>query len=147
MAPPLTGAVHLPDGTLVRGRGVRHPTPTGPEPEFGLYLGVPYEPVWPHAFVDWPDFGVPRDPQEAVRQLKDAYCRARAGQRVEIACSGGWGRTGTGIAAIAILAGEDSHRVVAWVRAHYHPRAVETPWQRRWVRRFPELLARDEQRR
>ena len=22
---------------------------------------------------------------------------------------------------------------VAWVRERYHPRAVETPWQRRWV--------------
>jgi len=26
---------------------------------------------------------------------------------------------------------------VAWTRAHHHPRAVETPWQRCWVARFP----------
>jgi hypothetical protein len=26
---------------------------------------------------------------------------------------------------------------VAFVREHYHPRAVETPWQRRFVRGFP----------
>jgi hypothetical protein len=26
---------------------------------------------------------------------------------------------------------------VAFVRAHYDPRAVETPWQRRYVARFP----------
>ena len=24
---------------------------------------------------------------------------------------------------------------VAWVRREYHPRAVETPWQRWWLRR------------
>jgi hypothetical protein len=25
---------------------------------------------------------------------------------------------------------------VAWTRANYHAKAVETPWQKRWVRRF-----------
>ena len=28
---------------------------------------------------------------------------------------------------------------VTFVREHYHPRAVETPWQRRFVRRFPSV--------
>ena len=32
--------------------------------------------------------------------------------------------------------GEAHRRAVAWVRERYHPRAVETPWQRRYVRRF-----------
>ena len=25
-------------------------------------------------------------------------------------------------------------QAVAWVRDHYHRRAIETPWQRRWLR-------------
>jgi hypothetical protein len=26
---------------------------------------------------------------------------------------------------------------ITWTRANYHHRAVETPWQRTWVKRFP----------
>ena len=37
----LTGAITLPDGTAVRGRGRREPLPEGPLPQFGLYLGRP----------------------------------------------------------------------------------------------------------
>jgi hypothetical protein len=29
-----------------------------------------------------------------------------------------------------------AREAVAFVRQNYHPRAVETPWQRRYVRRF-----------
>lgn len=39
MTEPLTGVINLPDGTLIRGRGRREPLPTGPLPDFGLYLG------------------------------------------------------------------------------------------------------------
>ena len=47
-------------------------------------------------------------------------------------------RTGTALAAMAVLAGVAPDEAVDWVRARYHRRAVETPWQRRWV----EHLAR-----
>lgn len=137
--PPLVGALQLPDGTWVRGRGLRHEAPLGPAPDFGVYLGVTYAPTWDHEQLDWPDFRVPRDPVQAVRTLEGAYARARAGERVEVACAGGRGRTGTALAALAILAGTEPQLAVAWVRRHYDPRAVETPWQRRWVRRFPAL--------
>ena len=33
-----------------------------------------------------------------------------------------------------------AEHAVGWVRHHFHHRAVQTPWQRRWVRRFPDLL-------
>lgn len=59
---------------------------------------------------------------------------------MEVACAGGRGRTGTAIACLAILAGVPADRAVGWVREHYERRAVETPWQRWWVRRFPRLL-------
>ncbi|TGA98824.1 protein phosphatase, partial [Streptomyces sp. MZ04] len=51
-------------------------------------------------------------------------------------CGGGKGRTGTALACIAVLDGVPSGDAVAYVREHYAARAVETPWQRRFVTRF-----------
>ena len=64
--------------------------------------------------------------------LAEAYGRAES-ERVEIACRGGVGRTGTALAAIAVLAGIPRSEAVAWLRGRYNRRAAETPWQRRWV--------------
>ena len=124
----------------MRGRGLRNGEPVGIEPTYGLYLGVPYEPTWPHELIDWPDFRLPRDPRLAAVRLRVAHEHALAGGRLEIACAGGKGRTGTAIAALSIMAGVEPADAVAWTRMHYDRHAVETPWQRRWVRRFPELL-------
>jgi len=144
---PLNGAIQLPDGTRVRGRGRRDGLPDGPLPEFGLYLGrsrglprrasagraAHEEAVWDAVWLDWPDFRTPRDPRAAALAIKQAYGFARAGQRVEVAYGGGTGRTGTVLACMAILAGHPAADAVAWTRRHYRPRAVETPGQRRWV--------------
>jgi hypothetical protein len=47
-----------------------------------------------------------------------------------------WGpfSAGTVLAAIAVLDGLPPSEAVGWVRQRYHPRAVETPWQRWWLR-------------
>jgi protein-tyrosine phosphatase len=139
----LIGAIRLPDGCWLRGRGLRRPTPED-VPDYGLYLGVgrfrrDHEPTlsWPHDWIDWPDFWLPRDRDDAIRRIRALHERARAGQRVEVACGAGVGRTGTVIACLAVLTGLSPADAVRWTRAHHHPRAVETPWQRRWVRRFP----------
>jgi hypothetical protein len=136
----LSGAIALPDGTAVRGRGRRRPPPEGPLPEFGLYLGSPgrWRPDWPAEWVDWPDFRTPRDSDGAAAAIVRVYELARAGRRVEVACGGGIGRTGTVIACMAVLAGHPGEDAVGWARRHYHPRAVETPGQRRWVRWFAD---------
>jgi protein-tyrosine phosphatase len=84
--------------------------------------------------VRWPDFRLPANEGEAMDALKEAWLRA-AYQRVEIACAGGRGRTGTALACIAVLDGVPARQAVSFVRAHYHPRAVETPWQRWYVMR------------
>ena len=55
---------------------------------------------------------------------------------MEIACGGGRGRTGTALACIAVLDGVAPDEAVQFVRAHYDRRAVETAWQRRYVRRY-----------
>lgn len=36
--PSAPGVLRLPSGRLVRGRGLRHSLPAGPEPTYGLYL-------------------------------------------------------------------------------------------------------------
>jgi protein-tyrosine phosphatase len=130
--------VLLPSGRRVRGRGLRAGVPPGPLPEFGLYLtGHRPPPVpWPSRWVRWPDFLLPRDPADAVEALRELHRRAQD-CRVEVACGGGVGRTGTALACLAVLDGVPPADAVAFVRARHHRRAVETPWQRRFVERFP----------
>ena len=55
---------------------------------------------------------------------------------MELACGGGVGRTGTALAVLAVIDGLPAAEAVGYVREHYHHRAVETPWQRRFVERF-----------
>ena len=135
------GVLHLPSGRLVRGRGLRHPLPAGPEPDLGLYLlgREPPEYAWESRWLRWPDFRLPADRDEARRLLHEAWRRAEA-ERVELACGGGRGRTGTALACLAVLDGVDPEEAVAYVRRHYHRRAVETPWQERYVRQYRQNL-------
>jgi len=131
--------VALPDGAVVCARGRREPLPPGPAPTFGLCLGADrgtFQPGWPLEWVDWPDFRTPRDPAAAAAAIRRAHTRARTGELIEITCGGGTGRTGTVIACMAVLAGVPADDAVAWTRAHYRRRAVETPGQRRWVNWF-----------
>jgi protein-tyrosine phosphatase len=135
----MAGVLRLPSGRLVRGRGLRRPLPAGPRPDFALYLlGRQPPPVpWEARWVRWPDFGLPSDPAAAASALREAWERAGTG-RVEIACAGGLGRTGTALACLAVLDGLPGDEAVAYIRRHYAPRAVETPWQGRFVIRFPQ---------
>lgn len=110
--------------------------PAGAEPELGVYLlAHPPEVAWPMRWVRWPDLRLPSDPDDAVVALREALGHAQH-ERVEVACRGGRGRTGTALAVMAVLDGVAAADAVAWVRRAYHPRAVETPWQARWVRRL-----------
>ncbi len=119
----------------MRGRGLRHIPPGDLNPEFAVYLlgRAPDEPGWSYRWIPWPDLRLPRSKPEALTVLREAYERA-ATERVEIACGGGVGRTGTALAVMATFAGVPAEDAVQWVRRRYHPRAVEMPWQRRWVR-------------
>ncbi|MEU1038368.1 protein phosphatase [Streptomyces sp. NPDC005551] len=138
--PAGAGVLRLPSGRLVRGRALRRPLPAdAPVPAYAVYLlgGRPPEVPWESYWLRWPDFRLPGSRAEAREVLTTAWERA-AVQRVELACGGGRGRTGTALACLAVLDGVPPAEAVAFVRAHYDPRAVETPWQRRYVRRFPD---------
>jgi protein-tyrosine phosphatase len=97
--------------------------------------------TWPFERIDWPDFRTPRDGPRAAASIEHAYRLARSGLRVEVACGGGTGRTGTVIACMCVLAGQPVDDAVGWTRRHYRPRAVETRGQRRWVEWFAAHVA------
>ncbi|GAB2581884.1 protein-tyrosine phosphatase family protein [Streptomyces capparidis] len=149
---PGVRTVELPEGGVVLARGLRGTPAPQPPPGFGLYLlghplgrpgfygrylmGLrPWSPSWPHERVDWPDFSSPRRPEEAIGQLRGALDRIRRGERVEVACGGGRGRTGTALAALAVLQGTPPAEAVAWVRTAYTAKAVETRSQHRFLHR------------
>ena len=141
--PGAPGVLRLPSGRLVRGRGVRRPMPEGPLPEFGVYLlGRPPEVPWESAWVRWPDFRLPSDPAVLRTALAEVLRRAGS-ERVELACGGGRGRTGTALACLAVLDGVPTDEAVTFVRAGYHPRAVETRAQARFVREFGQRRRAD----
>ena len=127
------------DGTTVTAVSYGSADPYAREaaPAYGLYLDERWRPAWPHQHLDWPDFGVPDDPAPVRDALEDLRRRAQAGQVVEIGCYGAHGRTGTALACLAILCGEAPGDAVAWVRASYCERAVETESQEVFVRSFP----------
>jgi hypothetical protein len=132
-----TGVVRMPSGRLVRGRGLRRPVPDGPSPTFAVYLlgQPPLAFPWEYQWLRWPDFRLPSDRVQAYELLDQAWRRA-ATERVEIACGGGRGRTGTALACVAVLDGVPAAEAVAFVRRHYDPKAVETLWQKWYVAGF-----------
>jgi hypothetical protein len=105
-------------------------------PAFGLYLDERWSPPWAHRHVAWPDFGVPTDDVQLRGGLVDLLDRARRGEKVELGCWGGHGRTGTALACLAVLAGTPASEAVRWIRDAYCRGAVETPDQERFVAEF-----------
>lgn len=127
--------VALPDGTIVVAATFdeRDPYDRLVAPDFGLYLDERWKPPWPHAHLDWPDFGLPQDTASLLDGLKQVLARAREGQHIEMGCWGAHGRTGTAIASLAVLTGIPREEAVAWVRANYCDKAVETAEQEAFV--------------
>lgn len=70
--------------------------PEGPEPVFGLYPPAKEPPTvsWERRWIRRPDFRLPTDREAAREGFLQAWRRSEA-ERVEVACAGGRGRTGT----------------------------------------------------
>lgn len=126
------GVVELPSGRRVRGAPL---SSVGHVDHLAVLRGRRPALDLPHTWIRWPDFGLPSDQDAALAALREILERAGR-ERVQLSCRGGRGRTGTALAALAVLDGLPSTAAVAWVRSSYHRRAVETPWQRRWVERL-----------
>jgi hypothetical protein len=127
--------VVLPDGTQLTAASF---DPTAPysrprDPDYGVYLDSRWNPPWDHGYIDWPDFGVPASTEAVVEALETVLERARSGQKIELGCLGGHGRTGTALACLAILTGHPANDAVAWVRSNYCTKAVETPEQAAFI--------------
>lgn len=130
--------VRFPEGTAVHATECGRPD-GGPDPDFCLYLDECWSGAaisWDHELLDWPDHGLPADPDRADSLIVAAFERARAGEVVEVGCLGGSGRTGTVLACMAVLAGVPSNEAVEWLRAEYRASAVETVPQRQFVQEF-----------
>lgn len=84
-----------------------------------------------------PDFGVPEDPAAfRATLLRFVGLLAASPDRVGyVGCYAGLGRTGLALACLARMAGVPGDPV-AWVRTAYDARAVETPAQEAFARRF-----------
>lgn len=143
--------LELPSGRLVRGRSLRGATAADASAELELILlgsrrqfavvAAGAHSAQESRWVRWPDFLLPTDRNDAAAAMLDLWTRADS-TRVGVACTGGRGRTGTALACVAIIDGVAADDAVEFVRRGYDPKSVETPWQRRFVTRFPTLLAR-----
>lgn len=131
----VSGLVEFPDDRSIRGAGVRRPRGDVPAPDLAVYLlgRDPSIDGWPYRWVKWRDFSLPDSMDDAINALGEAHTRAER-ERVEIACGGGIGRTGTAMSLLAVMSRVEPADAVAWVRENYQPRAVETRRQRQWIR-------------
>nr|WP_235826088.1 protein-tyrosine phosphatase family protein [Candidatus Frankia alpina] len=133
-ASELPGVIRLPDGGWFRPRGLRHPPPPGPLPDRGLYLGSARlrrghdgQLTWPHEWIDWPDFLLPRHPATAAARIRALHAHTRTSDRTELACGGGVGRTGTALACLAVLAGLSPADAVSLDHARTITRVLSRP--------------------
>ncbi len=125
--------VHCSASTDVRGRANR--------PDYAVYLHAGWTASSIATFIPWEDYGTPFVAWEQVRGVvMDFYARAVRGERVEVGCMGGHGRTGTFLAAVVMLADPNMTPTgaVAWVRKHYCAKAVEDRSQEYWLKWFSD---------
>jgi len=135
-------AVRFPDGTPVAAVGIGERSLDKPDRDYGFYLDSSWRPTWNADVIEWEDYGLPADSDATAEAIRKVFHRAKRGERVEVGCIGGLGRTGTVLACMAILGGVAPGHAVQWVREHYDPAAFETPEQEDWVLWFAEHIGK-----
>ena len=131
------GVVEFPSGRRVRGRSWHQPVDEYADISVVLTTATPEEfaarntvAMAPEVIlISWPDYRVPRRPQQAYSQLRTVFERARE-ERVEITCGGGVGRTGTALAMLAMIDGMDPEAAITFVQEKYNPESATSHAQR-----------------
>lgn len=128
--------ITFPDETVVFASSQHSRPADAPEPDLSLYLDWSWQPSGPSYYLDWRDYDLPTSWLAAAKTIIDVYQRARQNLWVEVGCIGGHGRTGTAVAAMAVLSGIPATEAVEWVQTNYCEHAVETNLQAWWVEWF-----------
>jgi len=132
--------VTFPDGSQVIASSHGQRTAGDPLPDFALYLDDCWLPRSLCMYLPWQDYGLPTiDLDRAVWSIEHAWDWIKNGNRVEVGCIGGHGRTGTVLACLAVLGGVPGKDAVEWVRTNYCRKAVETARQEWFVLYFEAI--------
>ncbi|MDY5589852.1 MAG: protein-tyrosine phosphatase family protein [Arcanobacterium sp.] len=131
------GVVEFPSGRRIRGRSWNQPISEYADVSAVLTTASPEEFAARHAvgmgrelvYISWPDYRIPRRPQQAIEQLAELLERASS-ERVEITCGGGVGRTGTALAMMAIIDGMKASDAIDLVQTQYNPESATSHAQR-----------------
>jgi hypothetical protein len=107
------------------------------DPVFGLWTAPGRAPVCRR--VHWPKLATPPEFDALLSYLREVRGVLTGGGRAEVFCFGGHGRTGTALACLAVLGGEEVDAAIERVRRDYCARAVSTPELEDVVRQVASL--------
>jgi hypothetical protein len=82
----------------------------------------------------WEDWGIPENPRVFHRAVRWLLSEAEKGQKIEVACMGGHGRTGTALATMLVVQGLDARTAMRRVRRSYCEEAIESDKQIAFLR-------------
>lgn len=88
----------------------------------------------PEIVLDWPDMGVVSLPRSFWEDLVAHLTNTQ--RRMLLFCVGGHGRTGTALACLMVVCGWTSEDAIAWIRANYCQKAIETLAQELYIRQI-----------
>ena len=90
--------------------------------------------------LDWPDFNVPSEALPMVDIVQWMLQQMEQGKRLETACMGGHGRTGTMLALLLVAQGMPPGSAIARVRKYHCKKGIENEKQGRYVAEFYKLV-------
>ncbi len=93
----------------------------------------------PEIVLDWPDMGVVALPRRFWEELVAHLTKTQG--KMLVFCVGGHGRTGTALACLMVVCGWTSEDAIAWIRANYCRRAIETREQERYILQIEQDLS------
>lgn len=88
-----------------------------------------YTPPWPMAYLEWPDYGVPKSMTDTIKALEWIWAAIKDGKHVETGCMGGHGRTGTLLAGLLVMQGVKPGSACQQVWDGYCEEAIESKSQ------------------